>query len=185
MLGPWDDFHPTQYGVRHVSNRYQPKVTTEKLFLLPNGCELLHGVRSWVEKQNFWSWESWEDFRTGPEYERRTSSPAVCSFRLPHSLQLPAQPLASFSCAYKREVAPLRETHQNYVQEKGDKVFGERSARLLTPSSRTPRTPMTTFLTTTSSQTSTTSSTTWLARMSTPSPVLLLLLSRMCSCSFC
>ena len=23
-------------------------------------------------------------------------------------------PLASFSCAYKREVAPLRETHQNY-----------------------------------------------------------------------
>ena len=46
--------------------------------------------------------------------ERRTSSPAACSFRLPRSLQLPAQPLASFSCAYKREVAPLRETHQNF-----------------------------------------------------------------------
>ena len=79
-------------------------------------------------------------------------------------------PLASFSCAYKREVAPLRETHQNFpflsppvpiselllsfssrlaactagrdsrppkphslspVREKGDKVFGECSARLL------------------------------------------------------
>ena len=76
-------------------------------------------------------------------------------------------PLASFSCAYKREVAPLSETHQNFsflspsvpiselllssssrltactahrdsrpprphllshVREKGDKVFGERSA---------------------------------------------------------
>ena len=47
------------------------------------------------------------------EYERRTSSPAACSFRLPRSLQLPAQPLAFFSCAYKREVAPPRETHQN------------------------------------------------------------------------
>ena len=131
------------------------------------------------------------------------------------------RPLASFSCAYKREVAPLRETHQNFsfsrhrfqslrccclphpglrraprvgtvglrnrttlspVREKGDKVFGERSARLLTSSSRT---PTTTSPTTTSSPTSTTSSTTWLERMSTPSPVLLLLLSRMCSCSFC
>ena len=39
------------------------------------------------------------------EYERRTSSPTACSFRLPRSLQLPAQPLAFFSCAYKREVA--------------------------------------------------------------------------------
>jgi len=68
------------------------------------------------------------------------------------------------------------------VREKGDKVFGERSARLLTSSSRT---PTTTSPTTTSSPMSTTSSTTWLERMSTPSPVLLLLLSRTCSCSFC
>ena len=70
------------------------------------------------------------------------------------------------------------------VWEKGDKVFGERSARLPTSSSRTPRTPTTTSPTTTSSPTSTTSSTTWLARTPTPSPVLLLLLCRMCS-SFC
>ena len=157
------------------------------------------------------------------EYERRTSSPAACSFRLPRSLQLPAQPLASFSCAYKREVAPLRETHQNFfflsppvpisglllssssrlaactagrdsrppkphllspVREKGDKVFGERSARLLAASSRTIRSPTTTSPTTTSSPTSTTSSTTWLARTPTPSPALLLLLSRTCSSPF-
>ena len=123
-------------------------------------------------------------------------------------------PLASFSCAYKKEVAPPREMHQNFsflsppvpisalllssssrlvactvsrdsrppkphllspVREKGDKVFGERSARLLTSSSRTPRTPTTTSLT------STTSSTTW--RTPTPSPVpLLRLLSSTCSC---
>ena len=152
------------------------------------------------------------------ESERRTSSAAACSFRLPRSLQLPAQPLASFSCAYKREVAPLRETHQNFsflsplvpisalllssssrlaactasrdsrppkphllspVREKGDKVFGERSARLLASSSRTIRSP------TTSSPTSTTSSTTWQARTPTPSPALLLLLCRTCSSPFC
>ena len=111
-------------------------------------------------------------------------------------------PLTSFSCAYKREVAPLRETHQNFsflspsvpisalllssssrlaactarrdsrpprphllspIREKGDKVFGERSARLPTSSSRTPRTPTTTSPTMTSSPTSTTSWTTWQA----------------------
>ena len=133
-------------------------------------------------------------------------------------------PLASFSCAYKREVAALRETHQNSfflsppvlntalllrssssrlaactarrdsmpprphllspVREKGDKVFGERSARLLASSSRTIRSPTTTSATTTSSPTSTTSSTTWQARTPTPSPALLLLLSRTCSSSF-
>ena len=117
-------------------------------------------------------------------------------------------PLAS-SCAYKREVAPPRETHQNLfllspqvsehcaaatifhipscgasrlaactagrdsrppkphllspVREKGDKVFGERSARLLAASSRTIRSPMTT------SPTSTIFSTTWQTR--TPNQV--------------
>ena len=133
-------------------------------------------------------------------------------------------PLASFSCAYKREVAPLREVHQNFfflsplvpiselllssssrpaacttcrdsrppsphllspVREKSDKVFEERSTRLLAASSRTIRSPTTTSRTMTSSPTSTTSSTTWQARTPTPSPALLLLLSRTCSCLSC
>ena len=133
-------------------------------------------------------------------------------------------PLASFSCAYKREVTPLGDTNQNFsflsppvpisalllssssrlaactasrdsrppkphllspVREKGDKVFGEPSARLLAASSRTIRSPTTTSPTTTSSPTSTTSSTTWQARTPTPSPTLLLLVSRTCSCLSC
>ena len=64
------------------------------------------------------------------------------------------------------------------VREKGDKVFGERLARLLAASSRTIRSP------TTTSPTSMTSSTTWQARTPTPSPALLLLLCRKCS-PFC
>ena len=49
----------------------------------------------------------------------------------------------------------------SHVREKSDKVFGVRFARLLTSSSRTPRTPTTTSPTMTFSPTSTTSSTTW------------------------
>ena len=44
---------------------------------------------------------------------RELKSFAVVDIEYEHCTLL-AQPLASFSCAYKREVAPLRETHQNY-----------------------------------------------------------------------
>ena len=85
------------------------------------------------------------------------------------------------ACTACRDSRPPRPHLSSPIREKGDKVFGEHSARLLASSSRT---PTTTFPTTTSSSTLTTSATTWLERMSTPSPVLLLLLSRMCSSSF-
>ena len=150
----------------------------------------------------------------------RTVQPFGCwLFASPPSLHFASRrcPLASFSCAYERKVAPLTETHQNFsfllppvpiselllssssrlavctvsrdsrpprphllspVRETGDKVFGERSARLLAASSRTIRSP------TTTSPTSTTSSTTW--RTLTPSPMpLLRLLSSTCSCFSC
>ena len=70
------------------------------------------------------------------------------------------------------------------VREKGDKVFGERSARLLVFSSRIPsRTPTTSSPTTTTSRTSTTSSTTW---ATTPTPTRTVpLLRSTCSCPLC
>ena len=110
--------------------------------------------------------------RTSPSSRHRFQS--LCYCYLPHPGLWRAPRVGTVGLRNRTSLSPVR--------EKGDKVFGERSARLLTSSSRTPTTtsPMTT-----SSPTSTTSSTTWLERMSTPSPVLLLLLSRMCSCSFC
>ena len=153
------------------------------------------------------------------EYERRTSSRAACSLRLPPLLHLPVQlvrvpllclykrgrssperhirrssssrhtvPISALllssssrlaACTARRDSRPPRPHLLSHVREKGDKIFGEHSTRLLASSSRTPRTP------TTTSPTSTTSSKTWLERMSTPSPVLLLLLSRTYLCSFC
>ena len=155
------------------------------------------------------------------EFERRASSAAACSLRLPSLLHLPPQPLRILLlCLYKRGRSSLeRHTRSSSssrhkvpstalllrsspsrlaactagqdsrppkphllspIREKGDKVFGERSARLLAASSRTIRSPTTTSATTTSSTTSTTSSTTW--RTPTPSPVpLLRLLSSTCS----
>ena len=153
------------------------------------------------------------------EYERRTSSRAACSLRLPPLLHLPAQPvrvpllclykrgrssperhirrfsssrqtvpnsallLSSSSrlaaCTARRDSRPPRPHLLSPIREKGDKVFGERSGRLLAASSRTIRSP------TTSSPTSTTSSTTWQARTPTPSPALLLLLCLTCSSPFC
>ena len=48
------------------------------------------------------------------EFERRASSAAACSLRLPILLHLPSLASRLLLFAYKREVAPLRETHQNY-----------------------------------------------------------------------
>ena len=119
-----------------------------------------------------------------PERRTRTSSSSRHKF-LSTALLLRSSPSRLAACTAGRDSRPLEPHLLSPLREKGDKVFGERSARLLTSSSRTPRTPTTTSPTTTSSPTSTTSSTTWLERMSTPSPVLLLLLSHTCSCSFC
>ena len=110
--------------------------------------------------------------RTSPSSRNRFLSLSCCC--LPHPGLRRAPRVGTVGLRNHTTLSPVR--------EKGDKVFGERSARLLTSSSRT---PTTTSPTTTSSPMSTTSSTTWLERMSTPSPVLLLLLSRTCSCSFC
>ena len=133
--------------------------------------------------------------------------PSRCSLCLPLLLHLPSLPSCLLLlCLQKRgRSSPERRiryylplaieflittvglrnpTSLSPMREKGDKVFGERSARLLTGSSRTFRTPTTTSPTTTSSPTSTTSSTTWLATTSTPRPVLLPLLHTSL-CSFC
>ena len=102
------------------------------------------------------------------------------------ALLLRSSPSRLAACTAGRDSRPLKPHLLSPVQEKGNKVFGERSARLLTSSSRTPRTLTTTSPTMTSSSMSTTSLTTWLARTPTPSPVLLLLLlSRTCSCFPC
>ena len=116
------------------------------------------------------------------ESERHASSTKVCSFRHPLASRFLTTPSLRHA-PHVGTVGLQNRTSLSPVREKGDKVFGERSARLLNSSSRT---PMTTSPTTTSSPTSTTSSTTRLAKMSTPSRVLLLLLlSCTCSCFFC
>ena len=115
-----------------------------------------------------------------PERCTRTSSSSRHRF---HSLSCCSLPHPGLRRAPRVGTVGLRNsTSLSPVQEKGDKVFGERSARLLTSSSRT---PTTTFPTTTSSPMSTTFSTTWQARTPTPSPALLLLLCRTCSSPFC
>ena len=119
-----------------------------------------------------------------PERRTRTSSSSRHKF-LSTALLLRSSPSRLAACTAGRDSRPPKPHSLSPAREKGDKVFGERSARLLAASSRTIRSPTTTSPTTTSSPTSTTSATTWLERMSTPSPVLLLLLSRTCSCSFC
>ena len=101
------------------------------------------------------------------------------------ALLLQSSPSRLAACTAGRDSRPPKPHLLSPVREKGDKVFGERSARLLAASSRTIRSPTTTSPTTTSSPTSTTSSTTWQARTPTPSPALLLLLCRMCSSLFC
>ena len=107
-----------------------------------------------------------------PERRTRTSSSSRHKF-LSTALLLQSSPSRLAACIAGRDSRPPKPHLLSPVREKGDKVFGERSARLLTSSSRTPRTP------TTTSPTSTTSSTTW--RTPTPSPVpLLLLLSHTC-----
>ena len=118
--------------------------------------------------------------------DRHNRSSSSSRHKVPTTaLLLRSSPSRLAACTAGRDSRPPRPHLLSHVREKGDKVFGERSARLLTSSSRTPRTSTTTSPTTTSSPTLTTFSTTWLATTPTPSPVLLLLLSRTCSCSFC
>ena len=121
--------------------------------------------------------------RSSPERHTRISSSSRHKF-LSTALLLRSSPSRLAACTPGRDSRPPKPHLLSPVREKGHKVFGERSARLLTSSSRTPRTPTTTSPTTTSSPTSTTSSTTWLARTPTPSPALLLLLPRTCSSPF-
>ena len=128
------------------------------------------------------------------EYEQRTSSPikgrSLLSERrtktssssrhkfLSTALLLRSSPSRLAACTAGRDSRPPKPHLLSPVREKGDKVFGERLARLPTSSARTPRTP------TTTSPTSTTSSKTW--RTPTPSLVpLLRLLSNTCSCFSC
>ena len=118
---------------------------------------------------------------------RRTRTTSSSRHRfLSTALLLRSSPSRLAACTAGRDSRPPKPHSLSPVREKGDKVFGERSARLLAVSSRAIRSPTTTSPTTTSSPTSTTSSTTWQARTPTPSPVLLLqLLSRTCSCFSC
>ena len=114
--------------------------------------------------------------------ERRTRTTSSSRHRfLSTALLLRSFPSRLAACTARRDSRPPKPHLLSPVREKGDKVFGERFARLLAASSRTIRSPTTTSPTTTSSPTSTT----WLERTSTPSPVLLLLLSRTYLCSFC
>jgi len=112
--------------------------------------------------------------------ERRTRTTSSSRHRfLSTALLLRSSPSRLAACTAGRDSRPPKPHSLSPVREKGDKVFGERSARLLAASSRTIRSPTTTSPTTTTSLTSTTSSTTW--RTPNPSPVpLLLLLSRTC-----
>ena len=121
-------------------------------------------------------------------YKRGRSSPEIHIRRfsssrhtVPNSALLLSSSSRLAACTARRDSRPPRPHLLSPVREKGDKVFGERSARLLVASSRTIRSPTTTSPMTTSSPTSTTSSTTWQARTPTPSPALLLLLCRTCS----
>ena len=99
--------------------------------------------------------------------------PLRCCYVLPHPVLRRAPRVGTVGLRNRTTLSPVR--------EKGDKVFGERSARLLTFPSRT---PATTSPTMTTSPMSTSSSTTW--RTPTPSPVpLLRLLSSTCSCFSC
>jgi len=115
--------------------------------------------------------------------ERRTrTTPSLAIGSISELLLSSSSRLAA--CTARRDSRPPKPHLLSHVREKGDKVFGERSAQLLAASSRTIRSPTTTSPTTTSSPTSTTSSTTWQARTPTPSLALLLLLSRACSSPF-
>ena len=119
--------------------------------------------------------------REGTPLQRDTAEdplPLATKF-LSTALLLRSSPSRLAACTAGRDSRPPKPHLLSHVREKGDKVFGERSARLLAASSRTIRSP------TTSSPMSTTSSTTWQARTPTPSPALLLLLSRTCSCLSC
>ena len=115
--------------------------------------------------------------------ERRTRTSSSSRHRF-QSLRCCCLPHPGLQHAPRVGTVGLRNrTSLSHIREKGDKVFGESSARLLTSSSRMPRTPTTTSPTMTTSPTSTTSSMTW--RTPTPSPVpLLLLLSRTCFSPF-
>ena len=118
--------------------------------------------------------------------ERTPEDPLTLATKfLSTALLLRSSPSRLTACTAGRDSRPPKPHLLSPVREKGDKVFGERSARLLAASSRTIRSPTTTSPTTTSSLTSTTSSTTWQARTPTPSPALLLLMSRTCSCLSC
>ena len=118
--------------------------------------------------------------------ERHTRSSSSSRHKVPSTaLLLRSSPSRLAACTAGRDSRPPEPHLLSPVREKGDKVFGERSARLLAVSSRAIRSPTTTSPTTTSSPTSTTSSTTWQARTPTPSPALLLLLCRTCSSPFC
>ena len=108
------------------------------------------------------------------ERRTRTSSSSRHKF-LSTALLLRSSSSRLAACTARRDSRPPRPHLLSPIREKGDKVFGERSARLLAASSRMIRSPTTTSPTTTSSLTSTTSSTTWLARTPTPRPVHLLL----------
>src|SRR4051812_1268661 len=95
--------------------------------------------------------------------ERRTRTSSSSRHKFLSTALLCSSPSRLAACTAGRDSRPPEPHLLSPVREKGDKVFGERSARLLTSSSRTPHTP-------TTSPTSTTSSMTWLARTPTPSP---------------
>ena len=97
--------------------------------------------------------------RSSPEKNIRRSSSS--RHTVPNFALLLSSSSWLAACTARRDSRPPRPHLLSPVREKGDKVFGKRSARLLAASSRTIRSPTTTSPTTTSSPTSTTSSTTW------------------------
>ena len=97
---------PPPASPRHASSRRAAGCGNE-----PSRClNFCHALRVYERSLGSWKVFAVVDI----EYERCTLRLLPVRFVFPRFLQLPAQPLASFSCAYKREVAPLRETHQNY-----------------------------------------------------------------------
>ena len=110
--------------------------------------------------------------RSSPERHNRSTTSSHHKVP-PTALLLHSSPSCLAACTAGRDSRPPEPHLLSPVRKKGDKVFGERSARLLASSSRTPTTS------------SPTSSTTWQARTPTPSPALLLLLPRMCYSPFC